>query len=86
MPTKTTARAVGAPAAAAPAAADALDASALGDSLSGVWPHTGGGTGLGAAAYTTGSDIRVGPAQEKHLAHEAAHVVQQSAGRAPTSG
>ncbi|WP_293112878.1 DUF4157 domain-containing protein [Moorena sp. SIO4G3] len=36
---------------------------------------------LQAHAYTQGTDIHVGPGQEKHLAHEAWHVVQQKQGR-----
>ncbi len=36
---------------------------------------------LDALAYTQGSDIHIGPGQEKHLAHEAWHVVQQAQGR-----
>jgi hypothetical protein len=38
---------------------------------------------LQALAYTQGTDIHVGPGQgqEKHLAHEAWHVVQQAQGR-----
>ncbi|NEO37690.1 MAG: DUF4157 domain-containing protein [Moorea sp. SIOASIH] len=36
---------------------------------------------LQAAAYTQGTDIHVGPGQEKHLPHEAWHVVQQKQGR-----
>lgn len=36
---------------------------------------------LQALAYTQGTDIHVGPCQEKHLAHEAWHVVQQKQGR-----
>jgi hypothetical protein len=36
---------------------------------------------LNALAYAQGSDIHVGPGQEKHLAHEAWHVVQQAQGR-----
>jgi len=36
---------------------------------------------LNALAYTQGSDIHLGPGQEKHLAHEAWHVVQQKQGR-----
>ena len=36
---------------------------------------------LQALAYTQGTDIHVGPGQEKHLAHEAWHVVQQKQGR-----
>lgn len=34
-----------------------------------------------ALAYTQGTEIHVGPGQEKHLAHEAWHVVQQKEGR-----
>lgn len=34
-----------------------------------------------AHAYTQGSDIHVAPGQEKHLSHEAWHVVQQKQGR-----
>lgn len=34
----------------------------------------------GALAYTQGSDIFVAPGEEKHLAHELAHVVQQKQG------
>jgi len=34
-----------------------------------------------ALAYTQGSEIHVGPGQEKHLPHEAWHVVQQKQGR-----
>ncbi len=34
-----------------------------------------------ALAYTLGPDIHVGPGQEKHLPHEAWHVVQQKQGR-----
>lgn len=37
--------------------------------------------GLGALAYTQGADIHVAPGQEKHLPHEAWHVVQQAQGR-----
>jgi hypothetical protein len=36
---------------------------------------------LQAHAYAEGADIHVGPGQEKHLAHEAWHVVQQKQGR-----
>lgn len=36
---------------------------------------------VGALAYAQGSDIHLGPGQEKHLAHEAWHVVQQAQGR-----
>jgi len=38
-------------------------------------------TQLQALAYTQGTDIHVAPAQEKHLPHEAWHMVQQSQGR-----
>ncbi len=34
-----------------------------------------------ALAYTQGTEIHVGPGQEKHLAHEAWHVAQQKQGR-----
>lgn len=37
--------------------------------------------GLHASAYTRGTDIYLGPGQEKHLSHEAWHVVQQKQGR-----
>jgi hypothetical protein len=36
---------------------------------------------LGALAYTQGTDIHLGPGQERHLPHEAWHVVQQAQGR-----
>ncbi len=36
---------------------------------------------LQALAYTQGTDIHIGPGQEKHLSHEAWHVVQQKQGR-----
>lgn len=38
-------------------------------------------TQLNAHAYAQGSDIHVAPGQEKHLPHEAWHVVQQAQGR-----
>jgi hypothetical protein len=37
--------------------------------------------GLQAHAYAQGTDIHLGPDQEKHLPHEAWHVVQQKQGR-----
>ena len=36
---------------------------------------------LNALAYAQGNDIHVAPEQEKHLPHEAWHVVQQKQGR-----
>jgi Domain of unknown function (DUF4157) len=36
---------------------------------------------LGALAYARGSDIHLGPGQDRHLPHEAWHVVQQKQGR-----
>ena len=36
---------------------------------------------LGALAFAQGSDIHLGPGQERHLPHEAWHVVQQKQGR-----
>lgn len=38
-------------------------------------------TQLQAHAYAQGTDIHIAPGQEKHLAHEAWHVVQQKQGR-----
>ncbi|MGY6633397.1 MAG: eCIS core domain-containing protein [Alkalilacustris sp.] len=39
-----------------------------------------------AHAYAQGTDIHLGPGQERHLPHEAWHVVQQAQGRVPTTG
>lgn len=36
--------------------------------------------GLGALAYTQGSQVYIGPGQERHLRHELGHVVQQKRG------
>ena len=36
---------------------------------------------VGALAYAQGRDIHLGPGQERHLPHEAWHVVQQAQGR-----
>src|SRR5882757_9173511 len=36
---------------------------------------------LNALAYAQGTDIHIGPGQEKHLPHEAWHVVQQMQGK-----
>jgi hypothetical protein len=36
---------------------------------------------VGALAYTQGTDVHVAPRQERHLPHEAWHVVQQAQGR-----
>src|SRR5205085_5082393 len=41
---------------------------------------------LRASAFARGTDIHVAPGQEKHLAHEAWHVVQQKQGRVRPSG
>lgn len=42
---------------------------------------------VAAHAYTQGTDIHVAPGQERHLAHEAWHAVQQATGRVrPTGG
>ena len=40
---------------------------------------------IGALAFTRGRDIHVGPGQERHLPHEAWHVVQQAQGRVPAT-
>jgi hypothetical protein len=39
-----------------------------------------------ALAHTRGANIYVGPGQEKHLPHEAWHVVQQKQGRVKSGG
>ena len=41
---------------------------------------------LGALAYARGSEIHLGPSQERHLPHEAWHVVQQKQGRVCANG
>lgn len=41
---------------------------------------------LNALAYAQGSEIHLGPGQEKHLAHEAWHIVQQAEGRVTPNG
>lgn len=38
-----------------------------------------------AHAYAQGNDIHIAPGQEKHLAHEAWHIVQQRQGRVKPS-
>lgn len=40
---------------------------------------------VGALAYTQGSQIYIGPGQEKHLPHEGWHAVQQQQGRVTSS-
>lgn len=54
-----------------------------GMSLDGVRVHYNSGkpAQLQALAYAQGSDIHLAPGQEKHLPHEAWHVVQQAQGR-----
>lgn len=54
-----------------------------GYSMDDVKVHYGSGkpAQLQAHAYAQGTDIHIGPGQEKHLAHEAWHVVQQKQGR-----
>ncbi|MCV3271518.1 eCIS core domain-containing protein [Roseobacter sinensis] len=56
---------------------------ASGMDLSGVRVHRNSGAPeqLGAEAYAQGTDIHLGPGQERHLPHEAWHVVQQAQGR-----
>ncbi|MCV2363931.1 DUF4157 domain-containing protein [Paucibacter sp. DJ1R-11] len=56
--------------------------------MSGVRVHRNSSkpAALQAHAYAQGQDIHLGPGQEKHLPHEAWHVVQQAQGRVrPTS-
>lgn len=43
--------------------------------------NSGKPSALQAHAYAQGSDIHIGPGQEKHLPHELGHVVQQMQGR-----
>lgn len=38
---------------------------------------------IGALAYTQGSQVYIGPGQERHLGHELGHVVQQKLGYVP---
>ncbi|MCO5382495.1 MAG: DUF4157 domain-containing protein [Methanosarcina barkeri] len=54
-----------------------------GMSMDGVKVHYNSGTPaqLNALAYTQGSNIHVAPGQERHLPHEAWHVVQQKQSR-----
>jgi len=49
--------------------------------ISGVRVHSPKPAQLNALAYTQGQDIHVGPGQERHLAHEGWHAVQQMQGR-----
>ncbi|MEK8034499.1 DUF4157 domain-containing protein [Ideonella sp. DXS29W] len=53
--------------------------------MSGVQVHRNSvkAAALGAHAYAQGTHIHLGPGQEKHLPHEAWHVVQQHQGRVP---
>ena len=41
---------------------------------------------LQALAYTQGTQVYVGPGQERHLKHELGHVVQQKQGRVKADG
>lgn len=54
-----------------------------GMSLDNVRVHTNSSkpAALQALAYTQGTDIHIAPGQERHLPHEAWHVVQQAQGR-----
>ena len=53
------------------------------DALDGVKVHSNSSrpAALQAHAYAQGTDIHIAPGQEKHLPHEAWHVVQQKQGR-----
>ena len=46
-----------------------------------VFRNAGEPARLGAGAYARGNEIYLGPGQERHLPHEAWHVVQQKQGR-----
>jgi hypothetical protein len=59
--------------------AEALSGVALGDVQ--VHYNSSEPARLGAHAHARGSDIHLGPGQERHLPHEAWHVVQQKQGR-----
>jgi hypothetical protein len=54
-----------------------------GVSLDGVRVHRNSGrpAQIGALAYAQGSEIHLGPGQERHLPHEAWHIAQQAQGR-----
>ncbi|MFC5470277.1 DUF4157 domain-containing protein [Cohnella suwonensis] len=54
--------------------------SAFGDGNASVHRDADAAASIGAQAYAQGTDIHVGPGQEKHLPHEAWHVVQQKKG------
>ncbi len=41
---------------------------------------------VGALAYTQGSQVYIGPGQERNLAHELGHVIQQKEGRVRATG
>jgi hypothetical protein len=58
-------------------------AASTGHDLSGVQVHKNSTAPaqVGALAYAQGNEIHLGPGQDQHLAHEAAHVVQQREGR-----
>ena len=50
-----------------------------------VHNHSAAPAALGAAAFTRGNDIFLGHEGDRHLAHEAWHVVQQREGRVPAT-
>ncbi|HEX2901717.1 MAG TPA: DUF4157 domain-containing protein, partial [Bacteroidia bacterium] len=58
-------------------------AASTGHDLSDVKVHSNSDkpSQVGALAYAQGNDIHLGSGQEQHLAHEAAHIVQQREGR-----
>jgi hypothetical protein len=58
-------------------------AATTGHDLSDVKVHNNSDkpAGVGALAFAQGNDIHLGAGQEQHLAHEAAHIVQQREGR-----
>ena len=47
-----------------------------------VWVHYNSDkpARIGALAYTQGTQVHIGPGQERHLRHELGHVVQQKRG------
>ena len=40
---------------------------------------------VGALAYTQGTQVHIGPGQERHLGHELGHVIQQKRGLVPAT-
>ena len=63
---------------------EGLSGMALGDVT--VQRNSSAPAAVGAHAFARGNDIHLAPGQERHLPHEAWHVVQQRQGRVPATG